>query len=256
MNLGIINVNGNGQQANKAFPKVVNQAAPVESGMYKAVFTRFVTLGFSEDRFNEGKLKFFCNFGFELIEDMAGNKVPQHWKEFDNGTREEAPKCLFREYPITDRLHHKSGGFAVAKALNPTVSVDSWVDRNGNEHQYITNFDWKAALGTTVLLMIEKKISQAGNPYNQVKQVMPLGVQLDGALVPHVFFNLYDPTLQEVFDKDLFGYEKKRVRESTSLQGEPNVTYRTVVVEEAPAAPVAAPVEPNVAVDLTDDCPF
>jgi len=39
----------------KKFPKMVEQTAPVENGMYKAIFTGFTTLGFHEDDFNEGK---------------------------------------------------------------------------------------------------------------------------------------------------------------------------------------------------------
>ncbi len=246
MNIGIPQINKPG----KDFPKIVKQAEPVESGMYKAVYNRFITLGFQESDFEEGVVKFTTVFGFELVEDMMGVKVPHHWKEFDNGTREEGPRTLTREYPLNDQLHHKSNGFAIAKALDPQVPTI----RKGKEkeHEYIVDFNWEENLGKTVLLQVVKKKAKAGHYYNQIQSVMPLGAPLEAQL-PTVFFNLYNPNLQETFEKDVYGWEKKKIRERVNIPGEPPVVYGDAEQEEAPA-PQEAPVEqPPAIVDEDED---
>lgn len=238
------------QNNNTKFPQVVKQTDALPNGMYKAIFKGFVTLGFQDDDFNEGKVKFYSNFIFEAVEDMAGKKVGKFVKEFDDGSKEEGPTCFFKEIAITDSLHHKSNGFSIAKALDPNVKVVS--RGKENEHQYIDGFDWEKALGTTVLLQISQKVAKkSGKAYNKVESVMPLGMPLEGELEP-VFFNLYNPEQQEVFDK-LDGFTKKKIRESKRIPGEPEVIYRGEEAgEEAPEAP-----EPEQEpVDKEDDVPF
>ncbi|QEG09188.1 hypothetical protein CPT_Phriendly_036 [Vibrio phage Phriendly] len=218
MNIGIPQIN----KPNKEFAKVVKQADPVEGGMYKAIFNRFVTLGFQKNDFEEDKIQFITVFGFELVEDMAGNKVPNHWQEFDDGTRKEGAKTVTREYPLNDQLHHKSNGFSIAKSLDPQVPTI----RKGkeNEHEYIVDFNWEEHLGKTVLLQINKKKAKAGHFYNQIQGVMPLGVPLAGEL-PTVFFNLYNPEMEDVWKDSVYPWEKKKIRERVLIPGEPAVVY-------------------------------
>lgn len=218
MKIGIPQIN----KPNKDFPKIVSQAEPVEGGMYKAVFNRFVTLGFQKNDFEEDKIQFITVFGFELVEDMAGNKVPNHWQEFDDGTRKEGAKTVTREYPLNDQLHHKSNGFTIAKALHPQVPTI----RKGkeNEHEYIVEFNWEEHLGKTVLLQINKKKAKAGHFYNQIQSVMPLGVPLEAQL-GNTFFNLYDQNMQDTWDADVYPWEKKKIRERVLIPGEPDVIY-------------------------------
>ncbi|QQM14235.1 hypothetical protein [Vibrio phage VpJYP1] len=253
MNIGIPQIN----KPNKAFKKIVEQAEPVEAGMYKAVFNRFVTLGFQESDFEEGKIQFITVFGFELVEDMMGNKVPNHWKVFDDGSREEGAKTLTREYPLNDQLHHKSNGFAIAKALDPQVPTI----RKGkeNEHEYIVDFNWDAQLGKTVLLQVNKKKAKAGHYYNQIQAVMPLGAPLDAQL-PTVFFNLYNPDMQEVWDKEVYGWEKKKVSERRVIPGEPPVVYGDAPAQEEQPQEQPKEEAPQAIVDeeanADDDRPF
>lgn len=218
MNIGIPQIN----KPNKDFAKVVKQAEPVEGGMYKAVFSRFVTLGFQKNDFEEDKIQFITVFGFELVEDMMGNKVAPHWQEFDDGTRKEGPKTVTREYPLNDQLHHKSNGFSIAKALDPQVPTI----RKGKEkeHEYIVDFNWEEQLGKTVLLQINKKKAKAGHFYNQIQGVMPLGVPLEAQL-PTVFFNLYNPDMEDVWQDGVYPWEKKKIRERVLIPGEPAVVY-------------------------------
>lgn len=239
------------QNQKKNFPQVVKQTEAVPNGMYKANFCGFVTLGFHEDDFNEGKVKFYANFMFEAIEDMAGNKVGKFVKEFDDGSTEEGPTCFFKEIAITDSLHHKSNGFAYAKALDPNVKVVS--RGKENEHQYIDGFDWEKVLGTSVLLQISQKTSKtSGRKYNKVESVMPLGMPLEGEREP-LFFNLYNQDHQEVFDK-LDGFTKKKIRDSIRVPQEPEVIYRGEETEEEPEVPKVE--EPKPQVDFDDDIPF
>lgn len=244
--LGIPQQNNN----NKQFPKVVEKSAPVETGMYKAIFTGFTTLGFHEDDFNEGKVKFYVNLTFEAIEDMAGNKIPEFVKKFDNGDVEKGPTCFFREIPLADDMHHKSTGYAVAKALDPAVqTVARGKDK---EHHYIVGFDWEANLGKTVLLQVTKKKAKSGTEYNKIENVMQLGLPLEGEIKP-TFFNLYNPDLQDVFD-GLDGFTKKKIRDSIRVPGEPEVIYRG---EEAGEQPEPKPEPaPQPAADKDDDAPF
>jgi len=236
----------------KKFPKMVEQTAPVENGMYKAIFTGFTTLGFHEDDFNEGKFKFYVNLSFEAIEDMAGNKLGEFKKKFDDGTETVGPRCFFKEIPLADDLHHKSNGFAIAKALAPdTPTIARGKEK---EHTYIVGFDWEKHLGKTVLLQISKRKAKSGTEYNKVESVMPLGLPLEGAIEPK-FFNLYNPDLMEIFES-LDGFTKKKIRESKPIAGEPEVVYRgESEEEEAPKAPVDAP-EEEAPVDFDDDIPF
>lgn len=241
------------QNAKKDFPKVVKQTEALPNGMYKAIFCGFVTLGFHEDDFNEGKLKFYSNFIFEAVEDMAGNKVGNFVKEFDDGSKEEGPTCFFKEIAITDSLHHKSNGFAIAKALDPNVPVVS--RGKENEHQYIDGFDWEKALGTSVLLQISQKKSKAsGRLYNKVESVMPLGMPLEGTK-ENIFFNLYNQDHKEVFEK-LDGFTKKKIRDSKRVPQEPEVIYRGEEADEAPQVPDPEPDAPQPKVDFDDDVPF
>lgn len=246
------------QQKQSNFPKIVEQSAPVETGMYKAVFCRFVTLGFQNDDFNEGQVKFKTSMGFELVEDMAGNKIPDHVKKFDDGSVEQGPKCIFRDYPMADMLHHKSGAYAVAMAMAPeTPTITKGKE---NEHRYIQNFDWPAHFGKTVLLQITKKQAKKpdenGNPkfYNKLESVMPLGMPLEQR-TENMFFNLYDPDMQDAWDK-LNGFEKKQIRESVRVPGEPVVVY---IQDDAPAQEQPKqeqPAEAKPKVDFDDDLPF
>lgn len=243
MKIGIVN---NNAQQNKKFPTVVEQAPAIEGGMYKAIFNRFVTFGFHPDDFNEGQVKFYTHFGFELIEDMMGNKVPAHWRKFDDGTEREDPKTVTREYALMDEMHHKSNGFMIAKALNPNVEVH--VRGKDNEHQYIIDFPWNEHMGTTVLLQVQKVKAKAGHFYNKIQQVMPLGVPLEQE-TENCFFNLYDSTLEEVWEKQVFGWEKAKIQDRVQIPGEPEVVYG----DKKEAAP--APAIPNIPeADL--DVPF
>lgn len=249
MKLGIPQVNNGGGK----FAKVVKQSEPVESGMYKAVFQRFITLGFHEDTYNEGKVKFYVTFGFEAIEDMMGNKIPHFKKEFDDGTEQTGPTMFFRDYPIADSLHHKSGGFAVAKALDPNVATVS--RGKDNEHTYIDNFNWDENLGKSVLLQIEKKKSKNGNFYNRITNVMPLGAPLDVETDP-ILFNLYNPEHKEVFDSLDF-FTKKRIKESLEIGGEPEVIYRETGNDEEQGEQEQEEKEnKEPPVDFDDDVPF
>lgn len=250
--LGIPQQNNNA----KKFAKVIKQSDPVDNGMYKAIFTGFTTLGFQDDDFNEGQVKFYVNLTFEGIEDMAGTKLGDFTKEYDDGKKEVGPRCFFREIPLADDMHHKSNGFAIAKALDPNVAT---VTRGKeNEHTYIVGFDWEKHLGKTVLLQISKRVAKkSGNPYNKLESVMPLGIPLEGRM-EHTFFNLYNSDQQEVFDK-LDGFTKKKIRESKRVPGEPEVIYRGEVAgeeEEAPKPPVEAPEPKAKDVDFDDDIPF
>lgn len=250
--LGIPQQNNNA----KKFAKVIKQSAPVDNGMYKAIFTGFTTLGFQDDDFNEGQVKFYVNLTFEGIEDMAGTKLGDFTKEYDDGKKEVGPRCFFREIPLADDMHHKSNGFAIAKALDPNVAT---VTRGKeNEHTYIVGFDWEKHLGKTVLLQISKRVAKkSGNPYNKLESVMPLGIPLEGRM-EYTFFNLYNSDQQEVFDK-LDGFTKKKIRESKRVPGEPEVIYRGEVAgeeEEAPKPPVEAPEPKAKDVDFDDDIPF
>ncbi|AUR99130.1 hypothetical protein NVP1262O_44 [Vibrio phage 1.262.O._10N.286.51.A9] len=246
MAIGIVNAN-----APKQFPKVIKQSDPVQAGMYKAVFNRFVTFGFHPDDYNEGKTKFYTHFGFELVKDMTDTDVPLHVREYDDGTKREDPKCVSREYALMDDMHHKSNGFMLAKALDPNVPI---VTRGKeNEHQYIVDFDWEANLGKTVLLQIDLKVSKAGNKYNKIVSIMPLGMPLEQK-TESVYFNLYNPDLQEVWDKDVYGWEKKKITERVPVAGEPEVVYvnNNVQAEE----PVVEHKEDVPPVDFDDDVPF
>ncbi len=234
----------------KKFPKVIEQAAPVEGGMYKASFKHFITLGFHINDFDdEKKLKFYTNFGFELVEDMAGNPIPNHWRKFDDGSEEESPKMVFREYTLANDLHHKSNGFTIARALFPQVPTV----RRGKqkEHEYIVGFDWAQYLDTTVLVQVEKKqAKESGNFYNKIMGVMPLGAELDTKVDP-IMFNLYDSSqeMQDVFESDVSYFDKKKIKESLPMAGEPEVIYR----EEAEAQP---PVVEKAAIGGAGEMPY
>lgn len=257
MKIGIHNPNAG---KNKDFPKVVKQADVLPDGMYKAIFNRFITTGFQENKFEAGKIKFVTVFGWEIVEDMAGNKVADFWKEFDDGTREEGPRTLTRDYPLTDDLHHKSNGFAIAKALDPQVPTV----RRGKEkeHEYIVEFDWEANLGKTVLLNVVTKKAEAGHFYNQVQAVMPLGVPLEARL-HNTMFILYDNSeaMQKVYKEDVYPWEKKKITERIVLPQEPDVVHGAAPapknLEEGKQDPApAAPAEPQPPMDFDDDIPF
>lgn len=247
------------QQKKSSFPKVIKQSEPVADGLYKAVFKQFITLGFQENEYDgEKNTKFYTNYGFELIEDMAGNKVPKHVREYDDGSTTEEPKFIFREYTLTQDMHHKSNGFTLAKALSPTVAV---VKRGKNkEHGYIIDFDWKAALETSVLVQVETRVAkESGNKYNKLINVMQLGIPMEteGSTI---FFSLYDNSqeMQDVFNNDVSFFDKKKIRESVVMPGEPEVIYRAVGDDK----PVDIPhkqeekKDPIQDVDFDDDIPF
>lgn len=249
MKIGIPQQNNNAKQ----FPKVVKKTDPVENGMIKAIFTGFTTLGFRTNDFDDTKMSFYVSLEFEGIEDMAGVKLPKMVREYDDGSKKEEPMCFFREIAMTDSMHHKSNGFAIAKSLDPNVPTVA--KGKEKEHQYIENFDWQGNLGKTVLLQVSKKVSKAGNAYNKVESVMPLGIPLEGER-DLLFFNLYEPEHKEIFDKLDF-FTQKKIKESTRVPGEPEVIYRDEVVgDPEPQEPQGEPAPAPKDVDFDDQIPF